>query len=138
MRLPVGPYATSIAAREMRTCTRSISLTAGKRQPAGGIRCQSSAPTRSISTSHSPRACGRSTTPAASVAPSSVDEDAIGDDRARRRQVAVHADVARERAQLRAGADEVDAEREVGRGETIGGARAHRDVAVVEPRLDAA
>ena len=62
-------------------------------------------------------------------------EDAVGDDRARRRQVAVHADVAGERAQLRAGRDEVDAERQVGGRETVGGARAHRDVAVVEPRL---
>ena len=63
-------------------------------------------------------------------------EDAIGDHRARRGQVAVHADVARERAQVRAGVRELDAERDVGGREPVGGARAHRDEAVGEPRGD--
>jgi len=63
-------------------------------------------------------------------------QDAIRDHRTGRRQVTVHADVRRERAQVRAGVDELDAERQVGRGEPVGGAPAHRDVAVGDPRRD--
>jgi len=64
------------------------------------------------------------------------DEHAVGEDRAGRRQVAVHADVARDRAHVRAGADEVDTKRQLGGGEPVGDARAHRHEAVAEPRHD--
>src|SRR5512139_2076567 len=47
----------------------------------------------------------------------------------------VDANVAGERTQLDARGDEVYAERHVGRGQPVGGARANRDVAVVQARL---
>ena len=100
---PAGRSAISIAARADPHVRRARSRRPrASRQPAGGIRCQSSAPTRSISTSHSPRACGRSTTPGGIGRAEQRGEDAIGDHRPGRRQVAVDADVARERAQVRA------------------------------------
>ena len=61
------------------------------------------------------------------------DQHAIGDHRPGRRQVAVDPDRARHRAELGPGVDQLDVEREVGRGETIGGPGADRDVAIVEP-----
>src|SRR5690606_29017648 len=60
-------------------------------------------------------------------------QHAIRDHGPRRRQMAVHADVAGERAQVRAGVDDVNPQRDVGGGEAIGGAGAYRDVAVAEP-----
>jgi len=54
-------------------------------------------------------------------------EDPIGDRRAWRRQMSVHAHVARERAEVRAGVRDLDPEREIRRGQTIGRSRTHRD-----------
>jgi hypothetical protein len=58
----------------------------------------------------------------------------VGDHRARRRQLTVHADRAGQRAQLRARRHQLDVKRQLRGREAIRRARAHRDVAVVQPR----
>ena len=63
-------------------------------------------------------------------------QDAVRDHGARRRQVTVHTDRARERTQVRTRADELDPEAEIGGGEPVGGARPDGDEAVIDPRAE--
>ena len=61
------------------------------------------------------------------------DQHAVGDHRARGREVAVHPDGAGQRAEVGACAHQLDVERQVGGGQPVGRARAHRHVAVAQP-----
>ena len=63
-------------------------------------------------------------------------QDPVGDRGTRRGEMAVDADVARERAEMSAGVRDLDPERDVGGGEPIGGACADRDIAIAQPRAD--